>query len=627
MSYFARTIRDHLERQVTRSRSESTDGRKMIFMVPAMPEATILSIAEAVTSYCIQEDELLLTLKIAANLTETWTPQGQQTVLAKGWKDERGNLTYYRNLPETQGKCTLIVLCGADRVMDAAGLADFHTCDPNLVWVADMGESFKGWALDKLRSSGFHDCTNDDLETFDRIIKPLLSCGRGDLLQISEWLEALNLNQAPDIADIPRIMLANLHPFGVPVLSRFPLGQKRKQLSLYINKSAEFYNYTLFLEARQRDKAIKAIDKILGLIALGDDPGLPLDDEDVCGPYASGEDLLRGLRKFIETDDQTERARLMECDFIVIWDQILKFKIKEDPKDRNSVRKLSGSPVEVLLTAIWMTLRDFFLENRGETELKIDVVSINTHQFKHDVDGGDDKEENAEEARTYLKRLIGGIDPLVTHHINLCNPDGSEITVYCNLLAPDITCNYSKSAEPVLEFDIEIGTPFKPLKRRFGWRLPEHHMYRLSIDLLKRAKDAIGRLPEIHKLPVFHLSYYEELLQASADEEIRRILLHSIRDERDSRKVLTNLLGGPWAQLNDPLAVKLKVLAEKYDIFIGDAVSQGVFSTIFGGQFFGQTLEKLMLMSLKQLRPWTILISLPWQGCWSVLFSLLVQGR
>jgi DNA phosphorothioation-dependent restriction protein DptH len=592
MSYFARTIRDHLERQVTRSRSESTDGRKMIFMVPAMPEATMLSIAEAVTSYCIQEDELLLMLKIAANLTDTWTPQGQQIVLAKGWKDELGNLTYYRNLPETQGKCTLIVLCGADRVTDAAGLADFHTCDPHLVWVADMEESFKGWALDKLRSSGFHDCTSDDLETFDRIIKPLLSCGRGDLLQISEWLEALNLNQTPDIADIPRIMLANLHPFGVPVLSRFPLGQKRKQLSLYINKSVEFYNYTLFLEARQRDKAIKAIGKILDLIAQGEDPGFPLDDEDVCGPYVSGEEFLRGLRKFIETDDQTERVRLMECDFVVIWDQILKFKIKEDPKDRNSVRKLSGNPVEVLLTATWMTLRDFFLENRGETELKIDVVSINTHQFKHDVDGGDDKEENAEQARTYLKRLIGGIDPLITHHINLCNPDGSEITVNCNLLAPDITCKYSKSAEPVLEFDVEIGTPFKPLKRRFGWRLPEHHMYRLSIDLLKRAKDAIGGLPGIHKLPVFHLSYYEELLQASADEEIRRVLLHSIRDERDSRKVLTNLLGGPWAQLNDPLSAKLKVLAEKYDIFIGDAVSQGIFSTIFGGQFFWSDLRK-----------------------------------
>jgi DNA phosphorothioation-dependent restriction protein DptH len=592
MSYFARTIRGHLERQITRFRSESTDGRKMIFMVPAMPEATMLSVADAVTNYCLQEKGLLLTLKIAANLTDTWTPQGQKTVLAKGWKDERGNLTYYRNLPETQGKCTLIVLCGADRVTDAAGLADFHTCDPALVWIADMRQSFKGWMRAKLQSSGFHDYTNDDLETFDRIIKPLLSCGRGDLLQISEWLETLNFNHAPDIADIPRIMLASLHSFDVPVLSRFPLGQKRKQLSLYINKSAEFYNYTLFLEARQRDKAIKAIDKIFGLIALGEDPGLSLDDEDVRGPYASGEEFLRGLRYFIETDDQAERDRLMKCDFVVIWDQILKFKIKESPKDKNSVRKLSGSPVEVLLTASWMTLRDFFLENKGETELKANIITINTHQFKHDVDGGDDKEENADLARSYLNGLIGGIDPLITHHINLCNPDGSEITVSCNLLAYDITCKYSKSAEPVLEFDVEIATPFKPIKRRFGWRLPEHHMYRLSIDLLKRAKDAIGRLSGIYKLPVFHLAYYEELLQATADEEIRRVLLHSIRDERDSRKVLTNLLGGKWAQMNDPLSAKLKILAEKYDIFIGDAVSKGIFATIFGGQLAWADLRK-----------------------------------
>ena len=35
--------------------------------------------------------------------------------LEKGWEDNRGNLTYYRNLPETQGKYTVVVLCGADR--------------------------------------------------------------------------------------------------------------------------------------------------------------------------------------------------------------------------------------------------------------------------------------------------------------------------------------------------------------------------------------------------------------------------------------------------------------------------------------------------------------------------------
>jgi len=593
MSYFARTIRDHLKTQIGRLRSGASNGRKIIFMVSAMPEKTMLSVADAVSSYCLQDKDLFLTLKIAANLTENWTSEGQQAVLEKNWQDDRGNLTHYRNLPETPGRCALIVLCGADRVTDAAGLADFHTCDPEMIWHTDMRESFKGWMLEKLNASGIQDCTSDDLATFDRIIKPILSCGRGDLIQISEWLEGLDFNQAADVTDIPRIMLGNLHMFGVPVLSRFPLGQKRKQLSLYVNKSAEFYNYTLFLEARQRDKAIKTIDKILVEIEGGNTPNLPLDDDDVRGMYDSGEGFLRGLKKYIEADDQTERARLMRCDFVVIWDQILKFRMKEPKKERDSVRKLSGSPVEVLLSGTWMILRDFFLENKGETELTINSISIKTYQFKHDMDSGDNKEENAEQARAYLKRLIGGIDPLIAQHINLYNADGSEIIVGCDLLAPGITCVYSKSAEPVLEFTIEIvRSEEKSFKRKFGWRLPDHHMYRLSVDLLKRANESMGRLPGIHKLPVYHVSYYEELLLATADDEIRRVLLHSIRDERDNKKALTNLLSGQWAQVHDPLSTKLKLLAEKYDTFIGDAATHGIFATVFEGQSAWSDLRK-----------------------------------
>ncbi len=584
MNYFASTIRNHIRRQIDRFRSESSKGRKMIFMVPAMPETTMLSVADAIASFCLQDDGLLLTQKIAATLTDAWSPEGQRVVREKGWKDERGNLTYYRNMPERPDKCTLIVLCGADRVTDAGGLSDFHTCEPYMVWRIDMRQSFKNWMVEKLNHIGIKDYTSDYFATFDRIIKPLLTCGRGDLLQISDWLEELDLNNATDVADIPRIMLGSLQKFGLPLFGRFPLGQKRKQFSLYINKSAEFYNYTMFLEARQRDKAIKAIDKVLAVIREGEDPGIPLEDEDVCASYGSGEQFLEGLKKYIEADDQTERAKLLQCDFVVIWDKILKFKVQEKKAKRESVRKLSGSPVEVLLTATWMTLRDFYLEHKGKTELTIEAISITPDLFKHDVDSGDDIAENSELARRYLTRLLGGIDPFISQHVNLRNAYGSEVEFSCGLLSPAINCRYSKSAEPVLEFSIVISSKFNPLRRKFGWRLPEHHMYRLSVDLLYRAKAAIGELSGIHKLPVYHISYYEELLQATADEEIRRVLLHSIRDERDNKKVLTNLLSGEWAQENDPLSSKLKILAEKYDTFIGDAACNGIFATLFVAQ-------------------------------------------
>ncbi len=89
-------------------------------------------------------------------------------------------------------------------------------------------------------------------------------------------------------------------------------------------------------------------------------------------------------------------------------------------------------------------------------------------------------------------------------------------------MAPDIVCTYSKTAEPALEFSVLIekqGDDAKPFRRKFAWRLPEHHMYRLSFELILRADQAMKEDGSLYKLPSFHLTYYEELLRASSDEE------------------------------------------------------------------------------------------------------------
>ena len=582
MNFFAHTVCQHLERQIEKVRLGITSNRKMIVMIPAMPEQTLSAVAEAITSFCLKDHSLKLTLKIATILTQKWSLGGRQLADTRGWSDEQGNLTCYRNIPEDKDRFSLVVLCGADRVTDAASLADFHTCDPHMIWNTDMNQSFRSWVVEKLKSIGLHDF-EDDLTGFDRIIKPILQCGRGDLLQISDWLETLNLDHAEDVSHAQRIMLGELQTFGLPLLARFPLQQKRKSLSFYINKSAEFFNYTLFLEARQRDKAIKAVNKILKTLEDGDPVNLPLEDEDICGPYLTGEEFLNGLKKFVQSDDQIERNRLLQCDFVIIWDKILKFKKLEPIEKKESVRKLNGNPVEVILTATWMTLKDFFLENRSKSEIKIEEISITSYLYKHDVESGDDVEENQEQARDYLTRLIGGIDSIFLGHLNLKNADGSEINIASSLLNSEIAYRYGKSAEPVLEFTVTVfdSESDKEFKRKFGWRLPEHHMYRLSVELLLRARVALANLKDIHKLPVFHISYYEELLQATADEEIRRVLLHSIRDERDNKNAVTNLFSGTWSNQHDAVSSRLKNLAAKYDGFIQETVTSGLYSSIF----------------------------------------------
>lgn len=162
----------------------------MIFMVPAMPEPTLLAIADAVTAAYLKSPKVELVLKIASALTTEWSGSGIAQARSNGWLSEDRDLTYTRSIVNTDSnRLLVIVLCGADQVTDSAGLADFHTCDPDMIWKEDMRESFGLWVEEKLQRIGIHDYDQDGLKTIDRVIEPLLTGGTGDLLQLSDWLE------------------------------------------------------------------------------------------------------------------------------------------------------------------------------------------------------------------------------------------------------------------------------------------------------------------------------------------------------------------------------------------------------------------------------------------------------
>jgi DNA phosphorothioation-dependent restriction protein DptH len=593
MNFFAQTVQSHLAQQIEHLRAGegSLEGRKVIFMIPAMREATTLAVTEAIHEFCLQDASLSLELKIADDLIAEWSSQGQSTVDQRKWRCEQVSLTYYRSrVYMDSAYLHVVVLCGADRVVDSAGLDDFHTCDPDMIWHSVMQKSFRSWIRMKLTSVGISDVTDGEFETIDRVIKPVLTCGCGDLLSISDWLADIDVVNESTATDVAHTMLRSFASFGLPVFGRFPLSRKGKSLTRYINRSVEFFSYNLFLEARHRDGAVKAIDALLTGISDGELYDIPLDDEDVCGPYGSGDLLLRGLRRYIMTDAADERSKLMQCDFVVIADQILKFRMTTEKKERDPLRKLSGGPIEVLLTAVWAGLYDLFANHR-EDELAIGSILVKATRFKHDVDEGSEDDEgqwstkdSADRAREYLVRLIGGVDAMVVNHVELKNADGSDIGMGCDLLSEDMSFSYSKTAEPALDFTVQMTTDETTFSRKFAWRLPEHHANRLAADLVQRASAAMQELPYVHKLPVHHVTYYEELLHATADDEICRVLLHSIRDERGGLQRLTNLLNAAWTEKDDPLSAPLKVLAERYDSFVQDAAINGIFGALFNEQ-------------------------------------------
>lgn len=584
MNYIADTIRQIIVDKVVKAKREYSGKHKIIVMLPSLPEKTTLIISDALSNYFLHETSIDFVLKIASVITNDWHQSSKQEAESNNWIDQRGNLTFYRNQPVLNGKFGLVLLFGADRVTDAASLSDFYTCEPDSIWNHEMKRSFRSWTAEKLKREGFHDFSEDDLDIFDRILKPIIDSGHGDLFQVSEWLDNLDISSFDSIKSIHRYVLGSLKEFGLPSMTSFPLWKKTKDVALYYNKSKDFFNYSLFLDALQREKALKGIDSLAESLSIGDTIKIPIEDDEVIGPYESSEEFLEGLRNYIGNNDTADREKLFDCDFVVIWDDILKFRKKVAREKKDTITKLSGGPIEVILTAIWQTLRDFSNQNTNSEVPILSIINIETSVFKHDISTGENSEENSQNAIEYLERLIGGIDNLIRERLNLLNLNGEEINVLCSLFHSDLTCRYLKNSEPILEFSVNLkcNNDNQDQIRRFGWRLPEHNMYRLSADLLFWANLSIESYDKsLHVLPTYHLSHYEELMHSSANDEVQRILLHSIRDESDSKARLTNLLAEEWSKVDEPIAFKLKTLADKYCTFIKTSVAKGLVSSIF----------------------------------------------
>jgi len=587
MSYFADSVWDYLAKKIDGSRQDGV-SRRLLVTVPRLHEEATLALADTIATRCIAAD-VALTFKVADVVWRTWSSEGRGKADRQGWLDDKGSLTSWRNLAPELGKTSLVVLCGADRVTDAGGLADFHRCDLDTVWQAQMEGSCRTWVARKLNTVGIGD-EAADLREFDRLLVPLLDHGKADLLDIGDWLAALELSAASSVRDVQRIMLDQFGRFQLPKFTGFPLERKCVSLSPYIGKANSFFSYTMFLDAREREKATKAIDKIIEVMGTEGDTGLRLDEEAVRGPYANGRTFLAGLRNYIQSEDGADRDRLMGCDFVTIIDKVLKFRKKEPPKPKETLHRLSGSPVEVVLHAVWQTFRELTRDKRFP-EAEVRGIEITADRFRHDYENADEPidavVDRTELARRHLMRLVGGVDELVKTRLTVPRKGGENLPVTCALADDQVACVYGRMSEPQLEFSVRLALDGggEAFRRKFAWRLPEIQSYCLAETMIHWAKDGLDSDPFTWKLPAFHLPYYEELLRATDDEETRRVMLQCIRDVRPSDSKLTNLLNREWLASNDILLASLKALAEKYALFVRAAYEKGLHGALFGDQW------------------------------------------
>jgi DNA phosphorothioation-dependent restriction protein DptH len=572
MKFFAQSTFEYMRRHCG---PYAGAGGKLIFMLPSLPPMVVLEIGNCLTAFCLDRPETLPPLiRVALPLANDWVGSSEASlqeisseIFRKGWHDDKGNLTSYRNLVHQNGSLLVVLLVGVDRVPDSSSMADFHQCDLGTIWNEELRHSFGNWTREVLDKTGYD---SDTVQRFDWILQPIVERGLADVLQISTLLQELDFSAAQDGRDAEKVLLNGLGRFGLPGFGNFRFTTPRA-FTAYLDDAVAFFSYDAFLEDRNRKKALRAIEAFEKENTLCE-----IFDPHDRRTFATDQEFLDAIKRYINSADVSCRVRLLPCDFVTIRDEILSSRAPKEPEEpRERVRKLSGSPVEVVLSALWATFGEFKRAAADKGVFAHEVlksVQIESSLFKHDCDG-ESAEERWRNAIGYLRRLLGGVDQLIEKHLGN-SPLGSEGRhISSRLVYDEVECRSARTAEPYLHFAVTVnGEGFeKPVTKNFAWRLPEIQPYRVVEELIQWAGDSISKA-DGYCLPVFHVTYYEELLLSKDDEETRRVLLHCIHDEGGG---ISNLLKARDLDRHDPMLEKVQKLSFAYDHFIQKAKTDG----------------------------------------------------
>lgn len=587
MKYFAQSAFQHIRRELEQSQVSAGSGSRIMVMMPSLPARVVLEIGKQLADHCADKPSLATPLiKVSAPLVQLWEDHADTTarpliqeIAENDWCDREGSLTGYRHLPSTNDARQAVLLIGVDRVTDASSLEDFHHCDLRTIWEGELRGSFAHWTDARLKESsvGYED---DTLKHFNWVLEPLVERGLADVLQISTLLEELDLEGAQDGRDAEKILLNSLECFGLPKFGNFRFATPKK-LGAYLDQALEFFSYDAFMDDRRRQNALKTINRFEEQNELGE---VFAQDERVS--FASDEEFLAGVRNYVGTADPETRDRLFGCDFTTIQDKILGFRQKKDPDEikekKPTVRRLGGSPIEVVLSALWTTLGEFKRTadaNSVFAHESLTRIEIESRTYKHDCDG-ESAEERQNNALRDLERLVGGVDRFIEQWIDTekFRADEQPVEIESCLVHSKLQYQPARTAEPHLQFSVTVhGEGMEePVVGQFAWRLPEIQPYRVAEELIRWGADAVSAAKG-YCLPVFHVPYYEELLLAKDDEETRRVLLHCIREEDDG---VRNLLKAHDLDHQDSLLPKVKLLASVYDRFLQGAKKDGLHSAL-----------------------------------------------
>lgn len=553
-------------------------GRTLVTL-PSYDGPLMLTIARQLTELArVQHAQLVL--KIASNTVESWQENDRQIARANGWEDTRGNLTYYRNALGTQEK-RLVVLCGVDKITDTAGLEDFTFCDEAFIWDRYGKTLFTDWLRIRLEAAGLVLPTDKAMSKVYDLLNSLRILPSGGLPRMSRWLDGMDMNGLNDGSGLLRHMLSRLQDFMLPNCRGFSRKCRGRTFMQYAKAAQPFFDYSSFIKFKDRAAALKAVNTALEQLEQ-DAPALRLlhdRPDEVCPSYPSGKEFLQGMLRYIATENSEDREKLLACDFVTVHDVVLRCRPASVKKSKETPRKLYGSLLETLLTAMWITLETCRRKN-GEQGLPSPLclrLYGKSYQFASDGELGAQAlaGEVCKHAKEQLCHLLDGVDMLLEAYLR----DENVLCVRSRLLPEDDPKATRKT--PSFLFRVEIAEqPDGPalFGALYEWIIPEKHRDRLDAVLIRRAAALFAE--DVPFLPVYHLPYYEELLNAPDGDDSCEVLRHCLRDGTE-RDFADNLLDRNQPPAGDPLARHVSHLARAYGRFICHAAHHSLYHALF----------------------------------------------
>lgn len=553
-------------------------GRTLVTL-PSYDGPLMLTIARQLTDLARRQHAQLL-LKIASQTVKSWQENDKQIARTHDWEDMRGNLTYYRNALGNQEK-RLVVLCGVDKITDTAGLEDFTFCDEAFIWDRYGKALFTDWLRIRFEAARLALPTDNAMSKVNDLLNSLRMLPSGGLPRMSCWLDGMDMSGLHDGSDLLQHMLVRLQDFMLPNCRGFSRKCRGKTFMQYAKAAQPFFDYSSFIKFKDRAAALKAVNTALEQLEQ-DAPALRLLNDrpdEVCPSYPSGKEFLQGMLRYIATENSEDREKLYACDFVTLHDVVLRCRPASVKKSKETPRKLYGSLLETLLTAMWITLETCRKKN-GEQGLPSPLclrLYGKSYQFASDGELGPQAlaGEVCEHAKEQLRHLLDGVDTLLETYLQ----DENVLSV-CSRLLPEDDPKASRKT-PSFLFRVEIAEhPDGPALfwASYEWIIPEKHRDRLDAELIRRAAALFAEGASF--LPVYHLPYYEELLNAPDGDDTCEILRHSLRDGTE-RDFADNLLDKKDLPAGDPLALPVSHLSRAYAKFICHAACHSLYHALF----------------------------------------------